>query len=101
MPGCTAARARKANPTCASILQYLDLHGGETVLDVGCGAGQHFAALRTAVGAEGRVIGLDYSPGMVKQARNWSSGRAGRTSRCAGVTAASQPWSNRTWLDTT
>jgi SAM-dependent methyltransferase len=51
------------------MLQHLDLHGGETVLDVGCGAGQHFAALRTAVGMRGRVIGIDYSPGMVKQAQ--------------------------------
>ena len=60
---------RWQRPIRPLILQHLDLHGGETVLDVGCGAGQHFGALRTAVGAEGRVIGIDYSPGMVKQAR--------------------------------
>lgn len=51
------------------MLQHLDLRSGETVLDVGCGAGQHFAALRMAVGAKGRVVGVDYSPSMVEQAR--------------------------------
>jgi ubiquinone/menaquinone biosynthesis C-methylase UbiE len=48
--------------------QHLDLHGGETVLDVGCGAGQHLEVLRALAGAEGRVIGIDYSPRMLARA---------------------------------
>jgi SAM-dependent methyltransferase len=42
---------------------------GETVLDVGCGTGLSLALLRDAVGAEGRVIGLELSPHMAAQAR--------------------------------
>jgi ubiquinone/menaquinone biosynthesis C-methylase UbiE len=49
--------------------RHLDLHGGETVLDVGCGGGSHLSELRAAVGAEGRVIGVDYSPRMLARAR--------------------------------
>lgn len=60
---------RWQGPVRVLILRHLDLHGGETVLDVGCGSGQHFEALRKAVGAGGRVIGIDYSSGMLKQAR--------------------------------
>lgn len=49
--------------------RHLGLSGGETVLDVGCGGGSHLEALRAAVGAEGRVIGIDYSPRMLMRAR--------------------------------
>lgn len=48
--------------------RHLDLDGGETVLDVGCGTGQHLEALRGFVGAEGRVVGIDYSPRMLARA---------------------------------
>jgi demethylmenaquinone methyltransferase/2-methoxy-6-polyprenyl-1,4-benzoquinol methylase len=47
----------------------LDLDAGERVLDVGCGAGANFEALADRVGPEGVVVGLDYSRGMVDQAR--------------------------------
>ena len=39
----------------------LALRKGETVLDVGCGAGLSFAELQDAVGSEGRVIGIEQS----------------------------------------
>jgi demethylmenaquinone methyltransferase/2-methoxy-6-polyprenyl-1,4-benzoquinol methylase len=42
---------------------------GETILDVGCGTGLNLLALREAVGAEGRVVGIDLSPEMLAQAR--------------------------------
>lgn len=42
---------------------------GDTVLDLGCGAGSYFAALRQAVGAEGRIVGLDSSAKMLGRAR--------------------------------
>ena len=50
-------------------IEALSLDSGEQVLDLGCGPGNSFAALRTRVGSAGRVVGLDYSPGMARQAR--------------------------------
>lgn len=47
----------------------LALEPGETVLDLGCGPGTNFERLREAVGPDGIVVGLDYSPGMVATAR--------------------------------
>jgi len=42
---------------------------GATVLDLGCGTGRNFPLLVPRVGPRGRVIGLDYSAGMLEQAR--------------------------------
>jgi demethylmenaquinone methyltransferase/2-methoxy-6-polyprenyl-1,4-benzoquinol methylase len=47
----------------------LDPAPGDTVLDVGCGPGSNFDLLRERVGPEGRVVGVDYSLGMVRRAR--------------------------------
>lgn len=49
-------------------IENLGLRAGERVLDVGCGTGPNFEVLRDAVGPEGRVVGVDFSPGMVQQA---------------------------------
>lgn len=46
----------------------LELEPGDHVLELGCGPGNSFQALREAVGPDGRVIGVDYSRGMVEQA---------------------------------
>lgn len=50
-------------------LAGLDARPGDTVLDVGCGPGVNFATLRERVGPAGRVVGVDYSRGMVERAR--------------------------------
>jgi len=47
----------------------LDLSVGDTVLELGCGPGNSFERLREEVGAQGSVVGVDYSAGMVAQAR--------------------------------
>lgn len=50
----------------------IDLLGplqGATVLDIGCGTGRNFPILAPRVGADGQIIGLDYSEGMLAQAR--------------------------------
>ncbi len=47
----------------------LGLQPGETVLDVACGTGLSFELLAGAVGAQGRVIGVELSPEMAAQAR--------------------------------
>ncbi len=50
----------------------LDLLGdvrGKTVVDVGCGTGRNLPLLAEKVGAEGRILALDYSEGMLARAR--------------------------------
>jgi ubiquinone/menaquinone biosynthesis C-methylase UbiE len=42
---------------------------GAIVLDVGCGTGRNFPLLLPRIGNEGRLIGLDFSAGMLAQAR--------------------------------
>lgn len=48
----------------------LDLSPGDTVIEVGCGRGNSFERLREAVGPTGRVVGVDFSPGMTRAARD-------------------------------
>jgi ubiquinone/menaquinone biosynthesis C-methylase UbiE len=50
-------------------IESLALRRGDRVLDVACGTGLSFAPLRAAVGAEGRVLGIDVSPEMVELAQ--------------------------------
>jgi demethylmenaquinone methyltransferase/2-methoxy-6-polyprenyl-1,4-benzoquinol methylase len=45
-----------------------DIRGG-TVLDVGCGTGVNFPLLAPRLGAHGQILGVDYSEGMLRQAR--------------------------------
>lgn len=42
---------------------------GETVVDLGCGAGADLCIAALLVGASGRVIGIDVTPAMVERAR--------------------------------
>jgi arsenite methyltransferase len=44
------------------------LFPGEVVLDLGCGAGFDVAVAARLVGPEGRVVGVDITPGMVTRA---------------------------------
>jgi demethylmenaquinone methyltransferase/2-methoxy-6-polyprenyl-1,4-benzoquinol methylase len=46
----------------------LDPSPGEHVLELGCGTGNSFAAIRDGVGPGGAVVGLDFSRGMVRAA---------------------------------
>jgi demethylmenaquinone methyltransferase/2-methoxy-6-polyprenyl-1,4-benzoquinol methylase len=50
-------------------VDLLDLSPGDRVLDVGCGPGVNFEALREAVGPDGLVVGVDLTSGMVARAR--------------------------------
>jgi SAM-dependent methyltransferase len=62
------AAERMNEPLRRLAIEHLDLKAGERVLDVGCGTGPNFESLVDAVGPEGRVVGVDFSPRMVHQA---------------------------------
>jgi ubiquinone/menaquinone biosynthesis C-methylase UbiE len=47
----------------------LGLKAGQSVLEIGCGTGRNLRFLREAVGAQGRVTGVDVSSGMLAQAQ--------------------------------
>lgn len=48
----------------------LQLHTGDSVLEIGCGTGRNLGLLCDAVGPEGHVYGVDLSEGMLEKARN-------------------------------
>src|SRR5580693_8016642 len=50
------------------VLERLELHGDETVLDAGCGSGRITQALIERL-PQGRVIAVDESPSMIAAAR--------------------------------
>lgn len=54
---------------CGTPLQHLELKSGETVLDLGSGAGIDALIAGRSVGPTGRVIGVDMTPEMLSQAR--------------------------------
>jgi SAM-dependent methyltransferase len=54
---------------CGAPLAAAAVQSGETVLDLGSGAGFDAFIAARAVGSEGRVIGVDMTPEMVEQAR--------------------------------
>jgi arsenite methyltransferase len=50
------------------------LNPGETVLDLGCGAGTDLLIAAQMVGPEGRAIGVDMTPEMLRRARESANG---------------------------
>lgn len=54
---------------CGNPGAFASLQPGQTVLDLGSGAGVDAFLAATAVGAHGRVIGVDMTPAMVSKAR--------------------------------
>ena len=55
-------------PLTEALLQIVVPHDGEHVLDVGCGCGDLSLRLATAVGASGKVVGVDVSKPMLAHA---------------------------------
>jgi demethylmenaquinone methyltransferase/2-methoxy-6-polyprenyl-1,4-benzoquinol methylase len=50
-------------------VEALDLRPGDTVVDVACGTGLNFQLLEEAIGADGRIVGVDLTDAMLAQAR--------------------------------
>jgi len=58
-----------------SAADALALSAGDTVVEMGCGTGANVPELRDRVGPDGRVVGLDLSPGMLARARRHTDRR--------------------------
>lgn len=56
-------------PVRRQAVAWLAPRPGDTVLDIGCGTGLSFELLQSAVGKEGRIIGIEQSPEMIALAR--------------------------------
>lgn len=58
-------------------LRQLELQPGEAFLDIGCGPGLMLMAARDVLGPKAKLVGVDYSPGMLRKARRrvgqWSN----------------------------
>ncbi|WP_029034741.1 arsenite methyltransferase [Salinimicrobium terrae] len=54
---------------CGLPTQYAGIKKGDTVIDLGSGAGNDCFVARHETGAEGKVIGIDFTPAMIRKAR--------------------------------
>lgn len=61
---CLASFAGVANPFCVA-----PIVAGETVVDIGCGAGTDLLLAARKVGPTGKAIGVDITPAMAARAR--------------------------------
>ena len=75
MAGRYDRRMRRLERWQGLAVDRLFLADGDVAIDVACGTGLNFGALRTAVGRRGKVIGVDASPEMLGLARERISER--------------------------
>lgn len=54
---------------CGNPVALADIQPGEIVMDLGCGAGHDCILAASKVGENGKVIGVDMTPEMLKEAR--------------------------------
>lgn len=54
---------------CGLPTQFAKIKQGDTVIDLGSGAGNDCFVARSEAGLDGRVIGIDFTPAMVEKAR--------------------------------
>jgi len=52
------------------VIPRLNLKGGETIVDLCCGAGHNFPFLLSVIGPKGRLIGVDLAEGMLAKAQS-------------------------------
>jgi ubiquinone/menaquinone biosynthesis C-methylase UbiE len=51
-------------------VQALDLHPGDSVIDIACGTGLNFPLIQDAIGPDGRIVGVDLTDAMLTQAQD-------------------------------
>lgn len=54
---------------CGLPTEFADIREGDTVIDLGSGAGNDAFVARAETGPEGKVIGIDFTPEMIRRAR--------------------------------
>lgn len=54
---------------CGLPTQFAHIKKGDTVIDLGSGAGNDCFVARAESGAEGKIIGIDFTPAMIEKAR--------------------------------
>lgn len=54
---------------CGLPTQFAKIRKGDTVVDLGSGAGNDCFIARNETGEDGRVIGVDFTPAMIEKAR--------------------------------
>src|SRR5690606_14891603 len=54
---------------CGLPTQFAQIKKGDTVIDLGSGAGNDCFVARHETGSEGKVIGIDFTPIMIQKAR--------------------------------
>src|SRR5579871_4127576 len=54
---------------CGLPTQFAKIKEGDTVIDLGSGAGNDCFIARKETGQDGRVIGIDFTPAMIERAR--------------------------------
>lgn len=54
---------------CGLPTQFAQIKPGDTVIDLGSGAGNDCFVARHETGSEGKVIGIDFTPAMIEKAR--------------------------------
>src|SRR5687767_10722055 len=54
---------------CGLPTQFAQIKEGDTVIDLGSGAGNDCFIARHETGANGKVIGIDFTPAMIEKAR--------------------------------
>jgi SAM-dependent methyltransferase len=72
-------RERRNQESLGLLLARLDVAGGESVLEIGCGTGALTLPLAAAVGERGRVVAVDISEPMLGSARQKVGERGLRT----------------------
>ena len=55
---------------CGLPTEFAKIQKGDTVIDLGSGAGNDCFVARHETGAEGKVIGIDFTPAMINKARS-------------------------------